>query len=51
MLKRSTHYYGVDPTAGLGSIYVLNFARVEWDGEVGELYVERSEALPPEPTN
>jgi hypothetical protein len=49
MLKRSTHYYGVDPTSSLGSVYVLNFAQLEWDGEPGYLYVERSEAPPDEP--
>lgn len=46
MLKRSVHYYGIDPTGSLGSAYVLNFARFELDGEPGHLYVERSEAPP-----
>jgi hypothetical protein len=44
MLKRSVHYYGIDPTGELGSVYVVNFATVEWDGEPGSLYVERSAA-------
>jgi hypothetical protein len=50
MLKRSTHYYGIDPTGRLGSVYVLNFAELDWDGEPGHLYVERSNAPPDEPS-
>jgi hypothetical protein len=44
MLKRSVHYFGIDPTGELGSVYVVNFATVEWDGEPAILYVERSAA-------
>ena len=48
MLKRSRQYYGIDPTGSLGSRYALNWARFELDGEVGHLYVERSDCPPPE---
>jgi len=36
---------------GRGQTYVLNFGPVEWDGEVGEVYIERSDPFnekPPE---
>jgi hypothetical protein len=44
MLRRSRQYYGIDPTGALGSRYALNWARFELDGEVGHLYVERTES-------
>jgi hypothetical protein len=44
MLQRSVHYFGIDPAGSLGSVYVLNFATLDWDGEHGSLYVERSAA-------
>lgn len=43
MLRRSRHYYGIDPTGALGMVYVLNFAEWSWDGEPATLYVERSD--------
>jgi hypothetical protein len=45
MLRSSRQYYGIDPTGGLGMVYVVNFARWEWDGEPATLYVERSDPL------
>ncbi len=31
--------------AGAGLMYVLNFGPCEWDGEVGQVYIERSDPL------
>jgi hypothetical protein len=45
MLRRSVHYYGIDPTGEFGMVYVLNWARFDWDGEEAYLYVERADPL------
>lgn len=45
MLRSSRHYYGIDPTGGLGMVYVLNYADWTWDGEPATLYVERSDPM------
>jgi hypothetical protein len=44
-LRYSRQYYGIDPTGQLGMVYVLNWARWEWDGEPAILYIERSDPL------
>ncbi|MGE0384186.1 MAG: 6-phosphofructokinase [Gammaproteobacteria bacterium] len=36
---------------GPGLMYVLNFGPCEWDGEIGQVYIERSEALNLPPVN